>query len=93
MDDGAGMVSTTAYWQPVTPDKPSGSCSALKRLLFSEGERMIGARVIARKDDARHIYLTGYRDGLPNDSELKGELSQFIEDLCVHEQLEVWIDE
>jgi hypothetical protein len=86
-------MSTTAYWQPVTPAKPSGSCLSLKSLLFDEGERSIGARIIVRKTDARCIYLYGYRDALPEDRELKGVLSQFIEDLEQHEQLEVWIDE
>lgn len=85
-------MSSTVYWQQVTPDKPLGACQALKHLLPVEGNEP-GQKVIVRSDTRDAAYLKGYLDGLPEAHMSRQPLAEFLEDLRVHGELEVWIGE
>lgn len=85
-------MSTTAYWKPVVPEKPAGSCYDLKQLLFDEGSRLLGHRAVIERGSDRHVYLKGFRDALPK-GERRDGLGEFLDDLDRHGALEVWIDE
>ena len=62
-------MSSTVYWQQVTPDEPLGSWSQLKWLLFDEGNRPpSGEKVVIGRDHGNtHTYLRGFLDALPAD--------------------------
>jgi hypothetical protein len=87
-------MSSTVYWQQVTPDKPLGSHQGLKWILWEEGERPgYGEKVIIRQDSATAVYLKGYLNGLPEAHASRENLAQFLLDLRKYHELEVWISE
>ena len=87
-------MSSTVYWQQVTPDEPLGSHQGLKWVLWEEGERPgYGEKMVIRHDSTTAVYLKGYLDGLPQNHGSREDLAKFLEDLRTHGELEVWIAE
>lgn len=83
-------MSSSVYWQQVTPDEPLGSWQQLKWLLFDEGNRpAYGEKSIIKWDSPKRVWLEGWLAGRPDGSE---EGAQFLADLKKYGQLEVWID-
>jgi hypothetical protein len=84
-------MSSSAYWQQATPDKPLGSCQLLKRLIWNE-QPPYGEKTIVKDGGHLSVYLKGYIDGLPSNHNSREDLAQFLEDLRAHGELEVWVD-
>jgi len=87
-------MSSTVYWQQITPEKPLGSHQGLKWILWEEDNRPgYGEKIVIRSTDSTAIYLKGYLDGLPQSHASRESLAQFLEDLREHGELEIWIAE
>jgi hypothetical protein len=88
-------MSSTVYWQQVTPDKPLGSDAGLKWVLFDEQARppTQGAKAVISAMGGKATYLKGYLDALGTADDRREPLAQFLEDLRQHGELEVWVAE